>query len=71
MAFKKKRKSGRRSVKEKHFRDLAIINKAKEIKRRLEETKRLKAEKRKFIRANILWSFDDDESITEVGENHG
>ena len=59
---------GKRSVKEKHFRDLAIINKAKAIKRRLEETKRLKAEKRKFVRANILWSFDEDEEFdTEVG----
>ncbi len=64
----RKRKLCRKNGKEKHFRELAIINKAKIIRRHVEEKKRLKAEKRKFIRANALWSYDE-EFDTEVGEN--
>lgn len=68
MVLSQKRKNSRRKrCKEKHFRKLAIINEAKCEKRRLEHVKRLKAEKREFIRANCLWSYDE-EFDTEVGD---
>lgn len=68
MALRRKKKSSRnKRCKERYFRQLAIINEARNEKRRLAEVKRLKAEKRKFIRANCLWSYDEEFDI-EVGD---
>lgn len=68
MALSQKRKNSRRKrCRERYFRELTIINEARNEKRRLAEVKRLKAEKRKFIRANCLWSYDEEFDI-EVGD---